>query len=209
MEERMHTLETQQRLFNASIKGGSLQVLRGEDAKLVANIGVGTYGSTIPRTAEIITFLDAGNNNTTFHLLLDEKYGWVLPRWHFNFVADTFIVVTSGSYINTWKTSLNITAQCLVVQLFITCDAGTTGKVRLDLNSRTTDEITINPSEQKFCKFSWDLRGKYDFGSDLTLRIQNFRVSGAGNVNVYAPDACYLTSAFDRSDMTTGGIASV
>lgn len=202
-------METQQRLFNASVKGGAIQVLRDEDAALVANIGVGTYGAAgIPRTAEVLSFLDASSGNVAFHFLLDEEYGWNMPRLHANFVPDTFIPVTSASHVNTWKTSLCITGKALVVQFTVTCDSGTTGKVRLDLSNQTSDEITINPSEQKFCKFSWNLTGKYDFGSDLTLRIQGLRVSGAGNVNVYSPDTCYAAALNTRSDATTGGVAS-
>lgn len=210
MEERMDTVETQQRLFNASVKGGAIQVLRDEDAALVLNLGVGAYTqpSGTSRVAEILSFLDASNNNESFHMLLDEEHGWIAPRIPFNFVADTFIAVTSASYVNVWKAQIHTTGLALVLTFVVTCDSGVTGKVRLDLNGTSSDEITINPTEQKACRFTWNLTGKFGFSQDLTLRIQALRVSGAGNVNVYSPDNCHCAALNMRTDATTGGIAA-
>lgn len=210
IEERLSVMETQQRLFNTSVKGGAIQVLRDEDAKLATNIGVGTYGQAdgATRTAETLAFLDAGNNNVSFHLLLDEEHGWVTPKLPLNFVQDTFISTTAADYANIYKTHLVTTGMVIVVQYLVTCDSGTTGKTRLSLNGQPSDEITINPTEQKLCKFSWNITGKYGFGNNLPLRIQAYRVSGAGNVNVYAPDAAYMSALNMRTDATTGGIAS-
>jgi hypothetical protein len=210
MEERMNTLETQQRLFNASVKGGAIQVLRDEDARLALNMGVGSYqqpDGTI-RTAETFSFVDASiASTTTFHMLLDEEHGWIVPRPQFNFVQDTFIPITSATYVNVWKSMISVTAKALVLVFLTTADASTVGKVRLNLNGIFSDEITINATEQKVCRFTWDLRNKFDFGDDLTLRIQALRVSGAGNVNVYSPDVCHMAAVNLRSDATTGGIA--
>lgn len=210
MEQRMDNLETQQRLFNSSIKGGAIQVLRDSDAALAINLGVGGYSQpdNTVREAELLAFFDSDTGGGNFHMLVDEKYGWIAPRMQFNFSPDTFTPITSSSFVNVWKSQIHTAALCLVCSFLVTCDSGTVGKARLSLSGILSDEITINATEQKLCKFAWDLTGKYGYGLDLSLRVQAMRVSGTGNVNVYSPDVCHMAGLNMRTDKSTGGIST-
>lgn len=200
IEDRVETMETQQRLFNASVKGGAIVVL-DDDGKQVGRLGVGTYGTV---TAPV---LSVTSPEQAFHLLIDTKYGFVFPTFHSYMVQDTYVPITSASYVNVFKAIQYISGQALIFQTLVTADASTVGKVRLELGgTHYTDEITINGGEQKVCAFAWDLTNKVNIGTKHALKLQALRVSGTGNINVYAPDWTFTVAKNVRTDITPGGI---
>jgi len=206
MEGRVEAMETQQRLFKSSIKGGAMTVYDA-DLNQVGRLGVGSYGSVSSGTItnEVFAFSNPAGG---FHVLVDADEGWVFPKFSFNFAQDTFVAVTSGSFVNTWKSGVNIVGHGLELNFLVTADTATTGRVRLDLSGVLSDEITVAATEQKFIRYAWDLSTLFNFGASATLRIQGQRDTGTGNINVYSPDRCTISTLNQVVGATVGGSPS-
>lgn len=205
VEERLDTLESEARLFRASVKGGAI-VAYTDDGKQVARLGTGKYPLPGGITREV-PVLSATDPNKGFHLLIDMEDGWVDPKFLYNFVEDTYIPVTSASFISTWKSGINIMGYGLVCRFIATADSGTTGEIKLNLNNGVeSDVISLSAGTQKLCEFVWDLEDRVPFNSEMILRVYARRVSGANNINIYAPDRCYTTSNRIFTNISTGGV---
>lgn len=203
---RLETLESAQGLRNASVKGGAITVWsRGN--KQVSRMGKGSYVAG-GNARESIT-LAASTEDGGFHLLIDTEEGWVAPRITNSFVQDTFVAVTSGSYVGVWKSAVTLTGTTLVCDVVVGVDASTTGNIRLNVAGINSDAVACPAGAFTTCKFSWDLEGRVGLGGTHIVRVQAQRASGSGNVNVYSPDYIYAATKSSRNDSTTGGIASV
>lgn len=206
VNNRLETLETAQGLRSASVKGGAITVWSRQNNQ-VTRMGLGGYILPSGESREAIA-LAASTDDGRFHLLIDHEQGWAVPNIPYGFVQDTYVAVTSGSYVGTWKTGVVLTGHVVVCEFVVTCDSGTTGDVRLFLGERASNPISIAASQQKTCRFSWDVSEFYELGSRLKLSVQARRLTGTNNVNVYAPDFAFVAIQVARDDATTEGPAS-
>ena len=206
IEERLTSLESESRLFRASVKGGAI-VAYTDDGTQVGRLGVGSY-TLAGGGSKTTPVLSATAPNLGFHLLIDMEDGWVDPKFQYNFVEDTFIPVT-GTDVNTWKSGINILGFGLICRFIASGDSGTTGEVYLHLNNGVeSDRIPIPASSQILCEFVWDLEGRVPFNSEMILRVKASRLTGSNNINIYAPDRCFTTSNKIFTNMSTGGVPS-
>lgn len=211
VEERLRTLETQQRLFSSSIKGGAM-VVYDDDQQQVARIGLGSFvGSSGAREVPVFSFSEPTSGR--FHLLVDAEEGVLVPIRTIPWVEDTFIPVTSSSFQNTWKTYFSVDALILVVVLLIGADSGTTGEIQINLSGdagasyTASGTYTIPASTLTTYTYIWDL-GELgiDFNTVAYAELEARRTSGAGNINVYNPLQCFLGARSQIPNATATGI---
>lgn len=203
VEQRLEVMETQQRLFKSSVKGGAMTVY-DDDLNQVGRLGVGGY--TTPDSISVTNPVFAMNNPIgQFIALIDVDQGWLTPKFQYNFVADDFIPVAAASYANTWKSNININGHGLELRFLVTVDAATTGRVKLDLGGIDSDVVLVTALQQVVIRYAWDLTNIYTLGDSPTLRIRAQRDTGTGNINVYSPDRCFLTGVNQISGITAGG----
>lgn len=187
VDERLRMLETSAPLTNSSIRGGALTV-KDADGVQTAKVGTGEWtdsdGGTISNT--IFAINAEGSGGLLF--LLDAEHGIVSPVGVLNWNKGDFVVVTSGTYVNTWQTQFVLTGTVLRVNLVVAADAATTGDVKLLLNGVTSTAVhTVAASTALQYQFDWDLDGVVSLMQTNVVQIQARRLTGAGNINVYAP----------------------
>lgn len=204
VEDRLEQMETQQRLFNSSVKGGAITVY-DNDLKQVGRLGVGSYGlaNGQVRSAPVLA---VSNSENRFQLLIDVEDGWAFPVFAYNWTIDSFIPVTSPSYVNTYKSTVNILGLGLFTQHILTADGGTNGTVKLNYGGIDSDEQTIVGGEQKVIQWAWDLTEVTNLHSVGQIRVQAKRTSGTGNINMYSPDFLLTRPITLLGSATPGGI---
>lgn len=206
IRQRLETLESAQGLRNAAVKGGAVTVWNNQNDQ-ISRFGKGQYNHAgeLRDTNGIAAVSAAG----VFHLLIDHEEGWLDPVLPFPFVPDTYVAVTSGSYVNTWKSLIHVFGTTIYCQFLVGVDASTTGDVKLNIAGIDSDVISCPAGVFTTCTFSWNLKDRISLADKYALRIKARRLTGTGNVNVYAPDSALSIPEFRRSDATIGGIASV
>lgn len=205
IEERMRTLETQQRLFSSSIKGGAMVVYDDEEQQ-VARIGKGSFtGSSGEREVPVFSFSEPTSGQ--FHFLVDAEEGFLVPIRTIHWVQDTFIQVTNGSFENTWKTYFTVDALILVCVILVGADSGTTGEIQLNLGGSTTTAYSIPASTLTTYTYLWDLSEiGLNFNALAYMELEARRLTGSGNINVYSPLQCYLGAKSQIPSATATGI---
>jgi len=204
IEERLDTLESEARLFRASVKGGAI-VVYDDDDNQVGRLGEGNYSPASGIKKEGL-FFAVSANETRFHFLIDTEEGWVRPSVCYNFVPDTFIPITDSSFVNVYKSGVNILGLGVYTRLVVGADSGTVGEVRLRIGGNFSAAHTIPAGTAKGYEFKWDLTNIIGLLDTELVRIQARRVSGAGNINVYAPDRIQFIAKSAVLGLTSNGI---
>lgn len=204
VEDRLQQMETQARLFRASVRGGAVTVY--DDAlRQVGRLGVGTYGlpSGGVRTGPVLSLTSP---QSQFHLLIDVEDGWASPQFLYNWTQDTFVAVTSASMVSTWKCNINLLGFYIEFQHLLAVDSGTTGSVEIDIAGNRTEVQGPFSEGQHIVRWSWDLTDILSFGAQAQLRLYARRDSGSGNVNVYSPDFTKSKSLRTSVDASPDGV---
>jgi hypothetical protein len=202
LDARLAALETQPALNNSAITNGQLTVFDGSNDALVitglqpkygtygtyyydtsGNLLVaigqlpdGTYGTQVQNSAGVLFF----KMSTATGLTAPEMVGVTVD-------STTPKVVTSGTFVNTWRVVLGqIVSPGVEVVMPLTTDVGTTAEVRLSVGGFTTSAFALTSgwSAQNFIRW---LHGVALTAGPLQIDLQARRTGGAGNVNVYAP----------------------
>lgn len=206
MERRMAALETQQRLFSSSVKGGALQVLTDDGAE-VGRFGLGSF-STYAGIREVPVLSVQNSVDSNFMLLIDTEEGWNSPYNCLTFQENTYVPVTNSSFVNCWKSVVSITAKVLYFSAICSADSATVGEIRLDMAGNQTDPITLAAGAFTPVLFKWDVSDLVSFSEVHFLGVQGRRVSGSGNVNIYSPNEVFLDVISNQPDATESGIPS-
>jgi hypothetical protein len=189
-EERLRTLETQQRLFNASVKGGAI-VAYDNALHQISRLGVGSYSTDSGLvTANVLSVTSATGE---FHMLIDNARGWVQPSMPINFSKEDNFSVNSTSPMSAWKATITLFTKVLLVDIVVFPDSGFTGGLWLELDQGgpTTNHAVINNPAGQTVNFLWDVSSLgFDFGSVKTLRVWGQRTAGSGQMAIVTPDAC-------------------
>lgn len=195
VERRLSTMETQQRLFNASVKGGAITAY-DDTLTQVVRLGVGAYSSN---SGSITSPLFAVSDDTgSFHVLIDTKRGWVYPNWAINFDLETNFTNnnTGGASLSAWKTTLAVVSRVLIVTVVVFPTGGANGELWLDLDAatHTTNHAVINNPAGQTVTFRWDVSSLgYFFGQNMTLRIYCKITNGTGQLLIPTPDNCFFS----------------
>jgi hypothetical protein len=125
--------------------------------------------------------------------------------------SEAFVAVTSATFVQPWEVGVSqIVNDSFLVELTVTTDAGTTGEVRLFAPSvfgfPVTSVASIPAGVQRFVKFAWLVPGMVIGANRPLFQVEARRTAGAGNVNVYYPDAFMQISGFQFDADTTGNV---
>jgi hypothetical protein len=190
IEERVRTLETQQRLFNASVKGGAI-VAYDNNLNQISRLGVGSYGTnsgTVTRNVLSVT-----NSAHQFMLLIDNSTGWVYPVMSVNFTKEDNFSVNSTSPMSAWKSTITLFSMVLIVIVVVFPDSGFTGGIWLELGQGgpTTNHAVVNNPAGQTITFQWNLASLgVNPGTVHALRIWGQRTAGSGQMAIVTPDGC-------------------
>ncbi|MEQ1675086.1 MAG: hypothetical protein ABL876_00215 [Chitinophagaceae bacterium] len=190
-EERLRTLETQQRLFNASVKGGAIVAYTDNLVQIVRMGRIGYSSASVPIISD--GFAVSDDAGTSFHFLMDSHRGWVVPSMPITFVKeDNFAVNSALGPLSAWKATITILSDVLVVRVVAYPDSGIVGTIWLDIDSGPdTNHATISTGGGQLVEFLWDISSfGYAYGSVHILRLWGDITSGSGNMLIVNPDLC-------------------
>lgn len=209
VEERLRTMETQQRLFNASIKGGAIVVFNDSEQR-VATLGRVAY-TTNSGPVETDA-LSVTNSVGGFHLVVDTVRGIVGPQFSINAwnkednPADIYIS-GSTSDASAWKCTFTLTTNVLIGTIAAQTDPSTVAETWLEIDGTyATNHWVINPIGFTTHTFKWDLSSfNLGFGTVHTMRVMTKVTSGVGANYIYAPDTFYSAILEDYPTADSGG----
>jgi hypothetical protein len=205
LESRMVTLETQQRLFNASIKGGAI-VAYDDNLNQIVRLGVGGYNTTSGDiTANV---LSVTNNSGEFHLLIDNARGIIRPAWPLQWSKEDNFNVTPGmGSPSCWKITTTIACKVLVQDIVVFHNGGAVGEVWLDLDGlyQTHHASVSNPAGDTV-SFKWDISSLgYAFGQNAILRVYAHITNGIGSFDIPQPDGGFMAILEDYPTADVNG----
>ncbi len=205
LERRIEDLETGEPLRNSSLSGGAIAVFN-DNNRQVGRLGLGTRVSNSGVIERPVFAVSEDSVDNRFLMLVDTVEGIIRPKQIVQFIEDTFVIVTSSSFTNVYKAFVAITSKIVYVKLIVNCPSGTTGEIRLELGTNFTDAISIPENSSASYEFKWDISSIMNFNSEVDLRVEARRVSGSGNLLVFAPDAAYFETPSRMVDATSTGI---
>ena len=199
LHQRLRALETAPRANNTVVQNGTFMVVDGTNAERVrvGTLSDGTLGFEVHDAAGLST-LKVNDTGLTF------------PGINVPFrVAAQNITVTAASYVSTWECSIGyIAGDTIRWTSQVTADAATTGTARLYAPTVTgapaTATIAIAAGTQTQLQWNWQVPGMSLATGPVLIQLQILRASGAGNLNAYAPDNCWMSNHTFLGGTVTG-----
>lgn len=207
VERRLSTMETQQRLFNASVKGGAI-VAYNDAGNQVARLGRGSYGTTAGTvTRDVLALSDS--TGSSFWLLLDTLRGLVYPSWPINMAQETaFELTPAAGTVSAWRGNAVMTSQVIVMTVYHLTQAGTTAEFWLDIDQvhQTNHYVSNTGGALHNMQFQWDITS-YGIALSTNINVRLFCniTSGAGNLYLLQPETAYFSTIDYATGATVGG----
>lgn len=199
IERRLRNLEGAPQLQRASFAGGTIAAL-DDDGTRVAEFGLladGKYGLSI----------NEGDDQRAL-LYVNHDRGYYLPVLEHAFTqAASGVIVTSGSFTTCFTALVPVPlAPTLILAVAATCDAATTGELRLVLSTGPTSDVaTLAAGVQTSTQYQWEYGGAIGLGtSGFFVNVQARRTGGAGNVFIHFPRPLRQTAVYGVG--TAGGL---
>jgi hypothetical protein len=170
LQRRLETLERAPRLTNASISDPA-----GVERIVLGLLDDGNYGLEVFDA-------DGGTRLRVDGDGLSAPYLPGVPR-----DPNEYLVTTSPAFVTVWHSVFQITSHLAIGgQIGWAADPGTTGELRLKLGAETTDAVPLTAGSSGSQNFAWLHNAPLSSGPQY-VEIQARRVSGVGNINIYAP----------------------
>ena len=207
MERRIRDLERGNALTGSIPQGQSISVPDPNDGSRLADIGaittgvgaefrnangdiVARIGDLYNGTEGVEMGVNPSNGGNTW-LRIDAAgidHPYLSHPWAKN---GDFVAVTGGAFAAIFSCRIELVTNVKVrARVVVTCDVGSTGEFRLreQASGAVTNTVSIGSGGSISQTFSWDLTGSLVLGTGPSvIEFQARRVSGGGNVNVYAP----------------------
>jgi hypothetical protein len=210
LEDRLSRIERGSPLGTSSFSSGAVVVTDTPDpdaAQQIARVGEGAWGGAWgvhdPENVIAISRLEDG----ALVFLVDASRGFIWPPGQFQFrSSNLFVGTTSITYSQVFTATVHLQADSIRSSVVVTCDAGTTGRVRLttSLGSTTARTVTDTPGGQTV-SWVWDLVALgHSLGSDVNVHVEFRKETGGGSVNVYQPPPLACTDHLILGATVTG-----
>jgi len=206
LEERLRQLERQvsdvhrsRNIRAAAMRGGMIRMI-DDNGDEYARIGQGAWSGPGGASFEHqLRFHDTAGN---VRFLVGAESGMVWPPtrapWYPVLApTGTFVPVTSGSFVSTYRVIYTQAADAVRARFTIGVDAGTTGEVRLESGGpHQTAVVPLPAGTLADYHFNWHLGSDglgITLGTDLSIDVQVRRTGGAGAINVHQPAPLMVT----------------
>ncbi len=213
LQRRLRALETAPRMPFTTQTGGSFVLVSPNTSRNMRLFGgFGSFFGDVEYD---------GSGNSVL-MVRDDKDGLVKPDIHLSLYPRRgfgsgveYIPVSAAAFTKVWSGSFRRAYHDVYrVALVVTSDAATVGQVRLrEIQSNTsTTVLNTTAGTQQLVSFDWiHPCGIGDDGNGHLgeFAIEVLRVSGAGNINVYAPNYSTFTSSALVFTADTSGNAQI
>ena len=205
LERVVHALATAPQSPNRAQQGGTYKLLN-DDGEVVFFFGETSYVGDTPSygvKCVVPGGAGVGTHPTVFQVDGDGlESPWLDMGVH---KTDDLVVVTSGTFASIWQGwGMLVVARAVKVRGSVVCAASTTGEVRIVTGSVTSAVVSCAAGAQTDFEYNLltgaNLLGTTPINIDLEAR----RVSGAGDVSVFAPQMAQVGD--DGSGATATGL---
>jgi hypothetical protein len=217
LEQQVEELQAGRKLSAASFRGGAFRFLDDAGAPRFT-LGHVTLTGEVGGVTDAYGQFVFGDGGAVVLAFREGDRGWAyptIPLPAFDYEAN--IVVTAGSFTNTWASRCDfISHEVVMCAGWVNVPVGSTAEVRLHeffTNQATSAATLTGRAESWWVIFRWlhpsavgldDPRSERWRG-DNEFRIQARRTAGAGNVTVYHPSLWVMTSRYMHPDADSNG----
>ncbi|HEY9474469.1 MAG TPA: hypothetical protein VIS06_11540, partial [Mycobacteriales bacterium] len=203
LEKAVRQLQANNRMASSAIRGGTL-LFQDETGQTRVAFGQVAFDGTVGATDHGYGAFQFDENGAFIQGQLSGFRGLMYPSTPFQLNDSAGKTVTSPTFTNLFFGEAAFpVSDTLLVGIFCHTDPGTTGEIRLNTTIDATDPVVLPAGMSGNVQFEWlhpSTTGIFDPRTgrqqSLYVQLEARRTAGTGNVTVFAPTVCELTSSW-------------